>query len=432
MIQDRSFLQGIALATLLITGAVAAQNASEPVIDVSTKAPDPITGAPRILLKGFKAGANVDVSLIRTAPDGLPPAFRATARYRVASDGTVEVESAPLSGDWNAPILEAPYWAMQPDATAPVPAVGNILIQAVSNGTLVQTLYRLPEARPILIEPVPAFAGAFLARPATASGPLPLIIVLGGSDGDDLTARAIAPRLAEEGYAALGLPYRSPDRGQGQAIPGLPSVFSEIPVDRLEQVLSWAKADERVDSGRIGLWGYSKGAEFAIIAASHYPWLDAVAAIAASDVVWEGFGSGSLERTGTPSFSMNGRPLPFVAYGAPGRLVNSKESGRWQDPKAASAARLPIERYQGLLLVAGGARDQTTDSAGMSQAIAERRAEKNLETVSLIFPEAGHRLIGGLLDPSESDVSGTNDGNGQARKAVWRATLELFRTAWPN
>jgi len=91
--------KAFALATLLITGAVAAQNASEPVIDVSTKAPDPITGAPRILLKGSKAGANVDVSLIRTAPDGLPPAFRRDSPVpsRGERRDRSEVESAPLS-----------------------------------------------------------------------------------------------------------------------------------------------------------------------------------------------------------------------------------------------------------------------------------------------------------------------------------------------
>lgn len=432
MNRNRSFLQVVALAGLLVTGAVAAQDSSGPIIDVSTRAPDPLTGAPRILLKGFKAGSEVEVSLIRTAPDGVPPSFRATARYRVASDGTVDLASAPLSGDWKSPVPEAPYWAMQPDAKAPVPVKDVVLIQAKSNDLHAQAVYRFPELRQVTVEPVKNFPGAFLARPANASGPLPLIIVLGGSEGDDSTARAIAPLLASEGYAALGLPYRSPDRGDGQAIPGLPSVFSEIPVDRLERVYSWALADVRVDSERIGIWGVSKGAEFAIIAAAHYSWLDAVAAIAASDVVWEGFGSGSLERTGTPSFSMNGKPLPFVPYGEPGRLRNSKESGRWRNPKAAAAARLPIEQYQGLLLVAGGARDKVTDSAGMSQAIAERRAEKNLHTVSLIFPEANHYLIGGPLDPIESEMGGTIEGNGEARKALWQATLELFKTAWPK
>ena len=83
------------------------------------------------------------------------------------------------------------------------------------------------------------------------------------------------------------------------------------------------------------------------------------------------------------------------------------------------------------MLVAGGEQDRAWDSAGMSQAIAERRAEAGRHTVSLIFPDAGHGLTGGLLDPGEPDGGGTVEGIGLARKAVWAATLDLFRTAWP-
>lgn len=426
-----SVLQCAAFAGIVITGALVVPEANGQVIDVVSGAPDPITGAPTLRLKGFAANADVDISFIRTPPDGLPPSFRATARYRVQSDGTVDVASLPVSGDWSATGPEAPFWSMKADANAPVPAKGVVLIQAQSDGIHLQAEYRLPDTKEVTVELVDNFPGAFLVRPATASGPLPLIIVLGGSEGDDLTARRIAPLLAAEGYAALGLPYVSPDRGQGQAIPGLPTVFSEVPVDRLERVHGWALADARVDAERIGLWGVSKGGEFAIIAAANYPWLDAVAAIVPSDVVWEGFGSGALERTGTPSFSLRGKPLPFVPYGEPGRLRNSKESGRWRHPTSAAAARIPIELYEGLLLVAGGGDDRSWDSAGMGQAIAERRAENGRHTVSLIYPDAGHALAGGLLDPVESDRGGTVEGTGRARKAVWTATLELFRTAWP-
>lgn len=418
-------------AGLVAVCAVAAPPASGQAIDLASRPPDPITGAPLVRLTGFAPGAEVDVSFIRTPPDGAPPSFRATARYRVASDGTVDVASAPLGGDWKAPVPEAPFWSMQPDPNAPVPANDVVLIEATSGSVRAQADYRLPGPGQVTVDPVEEFPGAFLARPATASGPLPLIIVLGGSEGDDITARDIAPRLASAGYAALGLPYRSPDRGQGQALPGLPSLFSEIPVDRLEQVHRWAREDARVDGHRIGLWGFSKGAEFAIIAAAHYPWLDAVAAIAASDVVWEGFGSGSLERTGTASFSLHGNPLPFVPYGEPGRQRNSKQSGRWLHPRKAAEARIPIERFEGLLLVAGGEQDRSWDAAGMSQAIAERRAGAGRQTVSLIFADADHALTGGLLDPVEPERGGTVEGNGRAGRAVWAATLALFRTAWP-
>lgn len=426
------FLQSVVIGSLIIICAVAAPTASGQVIDVVSRAPDPVSGAPMVQLTGFEPHAEVDVSFIRTPPDGIPPSFRATARYRTASDGTIDLTGAPLNGDWKAATPEAPFWSMQPDPKAPVPAVGVVLIQAKSNGKHAQVEYRLPELDRAIVEPVKVFPGAFLARPRNAAGSLPLIIVLGGSEGDDLTAREIAPLLASAGYAVLGFPYRSPDRGNGQAIPGLPAVFAEIPVDRLERVREWAMGDPRIDSERIGIWGRSKGAEFAIIAAANYRWLDAVAAIVPSDVVWEGFGSGMVERTGTSSFSLKGRPLPFVPYGDPGRLRNAKDSGRWQHPKAAADARIPIERYKGLLLVVGGKEDRTWDSAGMSQAIAERRAKAALHTVSLIFADAGHELGGvGLLDPVESDRGGTVEGIGRARKAVWAATLELFRAAWP-
>lgn len=427
-----NLLPGALLAALFLAGAVVSPTAEGQVIDIASAAPDPISGAPTVRLQGFTAGAEVEVSFIRAAPDGLPPAFRATGHYRAGRDGAIDVASTPLRGDWKAQVAEAPFWAMQPDANVPVPAPGVVLIQSKSPGVEVQVEFRLPATKPVTLEPVKEFAGAFLARPVDASSPLPLIIVLGGSEGDDSKAREIAPLLAAEGYAALGLPYRSPDRGQGQAIPGLPSLFSEIPVDRLEQVHRWALTDARVDPGRIGLWGVSKGAEFAIIAASNFPWLDAVAAIVPSDVVWEGFGSGTLERTGTPSFSINGKPLPFVPYGAPGRGRNSKDTGRQQHPERVAAARLPIERFRGLLLVAGGERDQSWDSAGMSQAISDRRAEHGLPTVALIYPDAAHGLSGGLLDPIEADRGGTVEGNGLARKSVWTATLELFRIAWPS
>ena len=422
-------MQGVMFVGVITAPGVLAQS-----IDIS-RGSDPISHAPLVRLTGFKAGTEVEVSYIRTPPDGVPPAFRASAHYRVGPDGKVDLDSVPLRGDWNAPLPEAPFWAMHADDGAPLPTPGLVLIQANSSGTLVQVEHRLSEpSRPTTSEAVQAFAGAFLVRPANASGPLPLIIVLGGSEGDDGTARGVAPHLAAEGYAVLGLPYRSPDRGRGQAIPGLPSLFSEIPVDRLEEVHRWAMNDARIDPERIGLWGFSKGGEFAIIAASRFPWLDAVAAIAPSDVVWEGFGSGSVERTGTSSFSFNGTPLPFVGYGASGRGRDTKQRGRRQFPVRAAAARIPIEDYMGLLLVAGGELDQTTDSAGMSQAIAERRAEHGRQTVSLIFEDAGHALgtAGGHLDPIESAQGERDDGTGIARKVVWAATLALFRTAWPE
>ncbi|HZW14675.1 MAG TPA: acyl-CoA thioesterase/BAAT N-terminal domain-containing protein, partial [Brevundimonas sp.] len=190
------------------------------------------SGAPEVRLVDFPPHSEVEVSFTRSAPDGVPPSFRSIARYRVDDNGGLNLASSPLAGDWTLPAPEAPFWTMRPDPSAPLLDPQVVLIEARAGALSRSAEFRMPEAAGVMIEPVADFAGAFLALPAAASEPLPLIIVLGGSGGDERTARHVAPLLAAEGFAALGVPYISPNRGDGQAIPGLPSIFSQIPVDR--------------------------------------------------------------------------------------------------------------------------------------------------------------------------------------------------------
>ena len=113
--------------------------------------------------------------------------------------------------------------------------------------------------------------------------------------------------------AALSWPNCATSRGcppiGPSRLPGLPTSFTEIPVDRLVEVRAWLAQQPGVDAERIGIWGASKGAEFALIAASHYNWINAVAAIVPSDLVWEGWGAAGPSRS---SFSFGGKPF-FVA-----------------------------------------------------------------------------------------------------------------------
>lgn len=385
--------------------------------------------APIVRLADFPADSEVEVSFTRTPPDGQPPSFRSAARYLTDANGSVFLSSRPTGGDWTLPLPEAPFWTMRPDPAAPLLAPGVVRVEARAGSLSRSADYRISEPVGIKTEPVREFAGAFLVRPEAATKPLPLIIVLGGSGGNGDTARNVAPLFAAAGFAALGLPYISPDRGNGQAISGLPASFSNIPVERLDQVRQWASTDPRIDAGRIGVWGVSKGAEFALLAAANFQWIAAAAAIVPSDVVWEGFSYTTTAGTGQPSFSLNGRPLPYVRYSAPGRGRDVKLGGRRADPSRAAAARIPVERFAGPLLVAGGERDLSWDSAGMSQAIAERRAEVGLPTISLIFPDAGHDLDPSFLDPIEPEGGDGAELVGKAKLQLWEATLELFRTA---
>ena len=105
-----------------------------------------------------------------------------------------------------------------------------------------------------------------------------------------------------------------------------------------------------------------------------------------------------------------------------------KEAGRRADPQRAAAARIPLENFAGQLLVAGGELDRSWDSAGMSQSIAERRADGGRTTISMIFADAGHDLEPTFLDPIEAGA-GSAEAIGRAKLDVWNATVEMFRSA---
>lgn len=276
--------------------------------------------------------------------------------------------------------------------------------------------------------------GAFLVRPEGVERP-PVIIALGGSEGGDSAARGDASRFAAQGYAVLGLPYYSPAYGdQPQEVEGLPKAFVDIPLDLVERARDWLRARTDVDGERIGLYGVSKGAEFALAAAARVDGLAAVVAIVPSDVVWEGWGDGQPEGT-SASFSWRGKALPFVPYvgmnaefakfgtGETPRLRTPQDAGRRAHPDAAATARIRVEDIDEPVLVAGGEKDDIWASGEMARAIAERRAAAGLQTVIYDFPEAGH-FLGGTGEGSVNDAGG--EANLAAQKMVWPATLAFL------
>ena len=112
------------------------------------------------------------------------------------------------------------------------------------------------------------------------------------------------------------------------------------------------------------------------------------------------------------SFSFGGKALPFVPHkdlfeemsgfrtGADVRYRRPYDKGRAAFPAAAVAARIRVEDFKGPLLVAGGVEDQMWASGAMVQNIAERRVAAKLETVALIFTDAGHALNGTGWNPT--------------------------------
>lgn len=285
---------------------------------------------------------------------------------------------------------------------------------------------------PVTQIPVPGIAHAVLYTTAPHEA-RPVLVILHGADGDDGASRRFGPILARLGYAAVGLPYYSAnwgDYGPPPRFPDLPGSFVDIRVEQLADLRGALALMPAANVERFGLFAGSKGSEFALIAASRYAWIDAVVAYTPTDVVWEGWGLETLEAEGTrSSFSFEGEPLPFMPYrgfvegllaGDAADLRAIHENGRADHPDREAAARIPVEAYAGALMLIAGDQDAQWNSARQARNIAASREAAGLETLVLIYPEAGHDLIGGDAEPRDTPRSGgTPEANAAARQDAW-------------
>ncbi|MBX3476978.1 MAG: dienelactone hydrolase family protein [Brevundimonas sp.] len=273
----------------------------------------------------------------------------------------------------------------------------------------------------------------------------PVVVILHGADGGTEAGERFGPILARLGYVAVGLPYYSPDWGQygpPKALPELSGSFVDIPVDQLARLRDAVAAMPGADVERFGLFSGSKGSEFALIAASRYPWIDAVVAYTPSDLVWEGWGLETLEAEGTrSSFAFDGQALAFMPYrgfvegllaGDAADLRAIHENGRADHPEREAEARIPVENYGGALMLIAGEQDAQWNSARQARNIVAARQAAGLPTEALIYPEAGHDLIGDGGPRQAHRSGGTPDANAAARADAWpRVTAFLARALRP-
>lgn len=284
--------------------------------------------------------------------------------------------------------------------------------------------------------PVEGFPNSVLYL-VSGERPRPVVVILGGAEGGNGAGRRFGPILARLGYGAVSLTYYSPDWGDLQPPPEFPDVpgsFIDIRVDQLSDLRDALSVLPGLDVERFGLFAGSKGSEFALLAASHYPWISSVVAYAPSDLVWEGWGLEMLEAEGTrSSFSFEGEPLVFMPYrgfveglktGPSADLRAIHENGRHDHPELEEGARIPIENFRGSLMLVAGERDAQWNSAQMARNIQKTRAAAGLTTDVLNYVEAGHNIAGGQPEPIVDPRSGgTPEADAQARVDAWPRVL---------
>jgi dienelactone hydrolase len=272
--------------------------------------------------------------------------------------------------------------------------------------------------------------------------------MLGGAEGGRTFADLLGPALASRGFAAFGLVYFSPAT---EAIPGVATALNRIPVEELEQARAWLAARPEVAVSRFGIVGASKGGEFALELASIYEWVNAAVAYVPSDIVWQGFGYGVSEATMGSSWTRDGKDIPFLPQtGQRDEIIRGRQPGAAPielarisranisaaSPQDLASASIPIERSHAALLLVGGGDDRTGDSgASVERAVNRlRRASYSFPYQALIYPHAGHGIVGTGWRPTTTHNTGAfNDGgtpqaDAEAQADSWVKTLEFLRS----
>lgn len=275
-----------------------------------------------------------------------------------------------------------------------------------------------------------------LFRPE-APGQHPGLVVLGGSRGGIRVE--LAAFLAEQGLACLALVYFGG--------PGHPEDLAEVPLELVDRAARWL-ADQPVVTGLpVGAVGGSKGAELALLAASSFPGtFGPVVAIAPASVAFFGLG-GDPATWRRSSWSLEGRPVPFVPYPTgvephetgSGLAVAPIYEAALADYDAVQEAPIPVECIRGPLLLVSGGDDRMWPSTRMAEEIVDRmdRHGRGDEVTHISYPEAGHNLLGAAEPGPEGrppgrtvrfDLGGTERADAEARRDAWERAAGFLRT----
>jgi nucleolar protein 56 len=186
-------------------------------------------------------------------------------------------------------------------------------------------------------------------------GPAPGVVLFHGSSGN----RALTPAraLASRGFTVLALQYVSP------AHPSLPDELVEVPVEYADRAVEWLTRHETTTDDPIGLGGFSRGGELALLVGTRHEvsavvnWVGA--ALLFNAVVLTDDHTVSPDSPDTSAWTVDGVPLPHLSREEfePGRDLTAAYR-QWLEAtpdETLRAAEVPLEAVEApILLVSGG------------------------------------------------------------------------------
>jgi dienelactone hydrolase len=403
-------------------------------------------------LGGFEPGQIV--TLRAHMRDDLNRMWLSHASFRTGHLGEIDLSSqAPLSGSYSGADSMGLIWSMSLDPSegelsrflkrglSPIVITFTAEVdwEPVATAAL-ERIYIAPEVAHVKVRNHPLVASFY--HPIEG-GPHPGVIVLGAADGG--VYEGVAARFASHGFAALSLAYFGVEH--------LSPRLANIPLEYFRIALAWMENHPLVRGERSALVGWSKGGEAALLAAAAYPQqVSAVAAYVPSGLMTVSSTGGVPDLDDMqPTWSLNGRPLPFLPLAVEQPHTTDSEEApvsfrpifdeALQDMEAVEGAAIPVERIDGPVLLISGQADAMWPSPLMCRWMMERLSYHNHphRRKHLSYPDAGHTIgipyrpttVTEHRTPSGAllQFGGTAAGNAHAEADSWPRVLQFLRDA---
>lgn len=398
---------------------------------------------------------------------GFPSNRRVTVRARMPLDGhlweahaVVETDEngradldtqSPLAGTYDQADAMGLVWSARRVGDRPAShdrtkTDGNVSITISLDGTIVATttVERRFAAPGVTHERVgDSELVAELYEPPDEA-PHPGVLLLGGSSGGFPSRRAAA-LLASRGFAVLALAYFG--------VAGRPSTLTGIPLEYIDRAVEWLAARDVVRDNPLGVVGWSRGGELALLTGARCDRVQTVVAYVPSTVVFQG---NTLTRDPGSAWTDGGDDHPYVALARPpgfrtrtasswlrGHRVSVRplfERGlRAASTERVAAATIPVEKTGGPILFVTGDDDRVWPAGPLAtRAMARLDAHGYPHRYEHIHvPAAGHdikvpfhptteRAVRSMALPGRDltlNMGGTPAGYARADAEAWRATL---------
>jgi len=383
-------------------------------------------------IEGLDPAERVTVTAETTEP-GSDRVWTAEATFEADGDGRVDLAAdAPVEGDYEGVDPMGPFWAMETDELrrrALFPLAGHDVDLAVRREGADERVAETTTARTLEEHGSEPFVDDVVGTIYLPEGadPAPAVVLLHGAGGSppDPTARLFADR----GYVAGSVQYfGSPEP--------IPDALAEVPVEYVERVVDQLLAHDRVAGESVGVYGRSRGGEFALLAGSHVERIGAVASVVGSGLVWEGI-SANRRLAGTSSWSVDGEPVPYATWPEdvdPGSFEIASPPLRTLEEERIEAATIPLEGTDAPILAVSGADDRLWRGADYTTAALDRLDEQSVdfEYDHVVYEDAGHAILPPYRPSFGTTVNGNNSfggtpaDNAAAAADHWPQVLEFF------